>query len=66
MEVDVETSLGNQAKRPADRLKMRRVKRVSDDAYLRVDPANKRAIDQSIAQIERGETVKFDPRKPKK
>ena len=62
----METTLGIQARRPAGRLKTRSAVRVSDDAHLRADPANKRALDQSIAQIERGETVRFDPRKPKK
>ena len=66
MEVNVETALGIQARRPSGRVKARRVARVSDDAHLRADPANKRALDQAIAQIERGETVRFDPRKPKK
>ena len=46
--------------------KKRTVKRISADEHLRAEPANKRALDQGIAQIERGDTIRFDPRKPRK
>lgn len=51
-----------QSRRPASTPK-KRVKHVSDDKHLRADPANKRALDQGIAQIEGGKTVRFEPRK---
>lgn len=62
----METLLDPQARRKAVAPKKRTVKRVSADEHLRADPANKRALDQGIAQIERGETVRFDPRKRRK
>ena len=62
----METTLDIQARRTVVAPKKRGAKRVSDDAHLRAEPANKRALDQAIAQIERGDTVKFDPRKLKK
>lgn len=62
----METLLDPQARRKAAAPKKRAAKRVSADEHLRADPANKRALDQGIAQIERGETVRFDPRKRRK
>jgi hypothetical protein len=42
--------------------KKRAVKRVSDDEHLRAEPANQRALNQGMAQIEHGETIRFNPR----
>jgi hypothetical protein len=59
----METLMETRPRRKAAAPKKRAVKRVDDDGYLRAEPANKRALDQGIAQIDRGETVRFDPRK---
>ena len=65
-EIAMESLLEPQSRRKAAVPKKRAIKRVSADQHLRADPANKRALDQAIAQIERGETVRFDPRKRRK
>ena len=62
----MESLIETPSRRKVGAPKKRAVKRISDDEHLRADPANKRALDQAIAQIERGETVNFDPRKCRK
>ena len=62
----MESLIETPSRRKVGAPKKRTVKRISDDEHLRAEPANKRALDQGIAQIERGDTIRFDPRKPRK